>query len=662
MESVKPMKADEKLVVGAIRSLVIDEINKANSGHPGMALDAAPAMLALFRDHLVSDPEHPEWVSRDRIVFSSGHASALLYSMLHLAGYGVSMDDLKSFRQLHSKTPGHPEVGVTPGVDAGGGPLGQGIAQGVGMAIAERAVAASYPDGAEIMDHYTYVLCGDGCLEEGISQETISLAGHLKLNKLIMFYDENGSTLDGPTSDSLTEDAKTRFLAAEWEVIDVKDGNSVAAVSKAIAKAKQSTAYPTVIIIHTTIGYGSQNAGSCKTHGSPLGVEDGQYAKKQYGYEYPEFTVPQEVYDYFAESFKARGAKAYAAYMDRQAAYAKAHPEEFQLFLDSFKKDLGGRHIDWSGVEIKEKDATRNSSGKCLAALHAAFPFAFGGSADVAGSTKTDVKGVTAFSRANPSGKDVRWGIREFGMAGAMNGILLHGGLLAYGACFFVFADYCKPAIRMAALQNLPAIYLFTHDSLAVGEDGPTHQPIEHLAMLRAMPNVTVYRPADMKETQGAYDAALAHRDGPSAIILSRQNLPTLEKSDRALVELGAYEVYGEGKADLEIIASGSEVGLAIDAAKLLKEKSINVKVISMPSMERFLAQPADYQKKVLSLPREKRISLEMGATFGWGDLTAFHIGIDRFGESGPCNAVLAEFGFTPEAVAEKVANFYAQK
>ncbi|MCR5491715.1 MAG: transketolase [Bacilli bacterium] len=652
----------DKLAIGAMRSLVIDQINKANSGHPGMALDAAPAMYALFRDHFVADPKDPSWINRDRLVFSSGHASSLLYSCLHLAGYDLSMDDLKQFRQPHSKTPGHPEIGVTPGVDAGAGPLGQGIGQGVGMAMAERAIAATYPDGASIMRHYTYVLCGDGCLEEGLSQEAISLAGHYKLNRLIMFYDMNGSTLDGPTDDSLSEDVRTRFLACEWKVLEVEDGNDVEAISKAIAKAKQSRVFPTLIILHTKIGYGSQFEGSSKTHGAPLGAEDGAFAKKRYGYEYPEFTVPEEVYQQFADTFAARGASAHAEHEKKLKAFHENHPLEAKLFDDSFAPDFGGRHPDWSKIEIKDKDATRNCSGKCLAAVHEALPFAFGGSADVAGSTKTDVKGVSAFTRTNPAGKDVRWGIREFAMSAAMNGILLHGGLLAYGACFFVFADYCKPALRMAALQGLPAIYIFSHDSLAVGEDGPTHQPIEQLAMLRAMPNVSVYRPADLKETMGAYDCALKHRKGPSAIITSRQNLPTLDASAPEKVDLGAYFALECDKPDCEIIATGSEVSLAIEASKLLAEKGIKAAVVSMPCRERFEEQGEEYRSAVLCCPREKRISLEMGATYGWGDLAALNIGVDRFGESGPFAKILPEYGFEAGQVAEKVANFIGGK
>lgn len=655
-------KPIDKLCVGAIRSLVIDQINKANSGHPGMALDAAPAMYALFRSHLISDPKDPGWINRDRLVFSSGHASALLYSLLHLAGYDLSLDDLKSFRQPHSKTPGHPEYGVTPGVDAGAGPLGQGIGQAVGMAMAEQAIAASYPDGDKIMRHHTYVLCGDGCLEEGLSQEAISLAGHLKLNRLIMFYDMNGSTLDGPTDDSLSEDVRSRFLACDWRVLEVEDGNDVEAISKAIEKAKQSRVYPTLIILHTKIGYGSQFEGTSKTHGSPLGPEDGAFAKKRYGYEYPEFTVPEEVYAEFRSTFAARGQKAHALHAKAMEEFHQKHPEEAKLFDDAFSSDFGGRRPDWSKVEIKEKDATRNCSGKCLAAIHAALPFAFGGSADVAGSTKTDVKGVSAFSRANRAGKDVRWGIREFAMSAAMNGILLHGGLLAYGACFFVFADYCKPALRMAALQKLPAIYIFTHDSLAVGEDGPTHQPIEQLASLRATPNVTVIRPADMKETMGAYDVALNHRDGPIAIVLSRQNLPTLEASSPEKVDLGAYFVLEQKDPDCEILATGSEVSLALDAAKILSEKGIKASVVSMPSLERFEAQSQQYRDSILVCPREKRISLEMGATLGWGSYAALNIGVDTFGESGPYAKILPEFGFEAGAVADKVANFIGGK
>ena len=648
----------DQLSIGAIRALVIDEISKANSGHPGMPLDIAPAIYTLVKNHLVADPKDPSWINRDRFVLSSGHCSALLYAVLHLAGYAVSLEDLKNFRQLDSLTPGHPEFGHTAGVDATAGPLGQGIAQAVGMAIAEKAVSAEYPEGAEIMSHYTYCLCGDGCLEEGISQEAISLAGHLKLNKLILIYDENTSTLDGPTSNSLTEDEKLRFKASEWNVLEVADGNDVEAIDKAIAEAKKSASAPTMIVVHTRIGYGSPKEGSCKCHGNPLTAEEGAKAKETYAYDYPAFTVPEEVYANFAKNFAERGAKAHAAHEAAMKAYAAKHPEDYARFEKAMKGDLKEFLPEIPEFAAGSKDASRNTSGKVVAAFQAKCPFAFGGSADVAGSVKTAVPGDPGFSAEHPEAKNVNWGIREFGMGCAQNGILLHGGLRTYVGCFLVFADYMKPAIRMAAMENLPAIYLFSHDSIAVGEDGPTHEPIEQLCMLRSIPNVHVYRPADERETYAAWQMALLSEKTPTCLILSRQNLPLLEKSSVRGVSQGAYIVYeGEKKADYQIIATGSEVSLAIEAAKILAAKGINLEVVSMPSMEVFEEQDEAYKARVLHLPHEKRISLEMLSTFGWGKYAKYNIGLDRYGKSSPANEVMKALGFTAEEVAKKIAS-----
>ena len=651
-------KSIDKMAVAAIRSLAIDEINRANSGHPGMALDAAPSLFALYRDHLVADPAHPDWPNRDRFVLSSGHASSLLYALLHVSGYQVSMDDLKSFRQLGSKTPGHPEVGHTPGVDATSGPLGQGVAQAVGMAIAEKAIRSQYPDGEKIMSHYTYCLCGDGDLQEGVVQEAVSLAGHLRLNKLIMIYDQNGSTLDGPTSDSLTESIKLRFLASEWNVLEVKNGNNVDKISSAIAKAKKSSVYPTLIIMKTVIGYGSANQGNHKTHGEPLGEEDGNHAKKVYGVTWDPFTVPEEVYALFKETFQARGAAAYAAYADQLAEYGKYHPEEQKTFLAALKREIPALPSRDYGDLAKE--ATRSSSGAMLALYRSVIPYCLGGSADVAGSTKTDVKGVKPF----PEGTDMRYGIREFAMASAQNGILLHGGLISYCACFLVFSDYMKNAIRMAALERLPAIYLFTHDSLAVGEDGPTHQPIEQLTGLRATPNLNVFRPADAKEVEGAYRLSFASLSTPSAIVLSRQALPLLKKTDPKKVAKGAYPVLSPkrgSKADCTIIATGSEVSLAIEVAEELIKRGYVMEVISAPCLSLLEENPA-YMNKLFSTPYAKRVSLEMGSTLGWGRYAKWNIGVNEFGASGKAEDVLDEYGFTPMKIADKIAYFLSKK
>ena len=654
MEKARPIKESEKLALGAIRATVIDTINKAKSGHPGMALDAAPTMLALYRDHLVADPKHPKWFNRDRLVFSSGHASALLYSMLHLTGYDLSLDDLKSFRQLDSKTPGHPEFGWTAGVDASGGPLGQGIAQAVGIAMAEAHLRASYPEGERLVSHYTYCLCGDGCLEEGISQEAISMAGHYRLNKLILFYDENGSTLDGPTSDSLSEDVKTRFLSASWDVLEA-DGEDIDAVSSCIEKAKKGTK-PTVIIVHETIGFGSKNQGNCKTHGSPLGEEDGAHAKEVYGYPYPAFEIPEEAYAYFKRTFAARGEAAYEAYLKEEEAYKKDHPEEYKVFVAAKERDFSPFIKTWPSFPEDYAKAGRVTSGEVLKAIVPAAPFLMGGSADVAGSTNTNVSNIARFDADNYAGRDVRFGIREFAMAATCNGMLLHGGVAPYCACFFVFADYMKPALRMASLQELPAIYLFTHDSLAVGEDGPTHQPIEQLAMLRAQPNFNVVRPCDAKEVVAAYQIALSSKKTPTGIVLTRQGLPLLKETDAEKAKKGGYALLSPANPAIEIIATGSEVKLALDAAKLLQEKGLSAKVVSMPCVDLFEAQPKGYKDEVLSLPYDRRISIEIASTFGWARYAKTNIGIDTYGKSAPASVVLEDFGFTAEKVAERIA------
>lgn len=662
MNPIKKKKLGHmELSISTMRAMCIDMINKANSGHPGMALDAAPIVYALFHDHFVSDPKNPDWINRDRFVLSAGHSSALLYSTLHLAGYDLSLDDLKTYRQLGSRTAGHPEFGHAPGIDATSGPLGQGISQAVGMAIAEKAIAAEYEDGEKIMNHYTYCLCGDGCLEEGLSQEAISLAGHYELNKLILIYDENGSTLDGPTSDSLSENVKLRFLASNWNVLEVKNGNDAAAISNAIDKAKASTTYPTLIIVHTVIGFGSKFQGDHKTHGEPLGEEDGNYAKAQYGYDRAPWDIAPEVYEDFKESFAKRGHVAYVAYQKAAEEYKSFHKDAYQQFLDAFEGNVA-KYMP-AMPEFGPSEATRASSGKVLSAMAHAVPFTFGGSADVAGSTKTNIKGIEMFTADNPSGRDAHWGIREFGMAGAANGIALHGGLTPYVSCFLIFSDYMKSAIRMACLEHLPVLYLFTHDSIAVGEDGPTHEPIEQLAALRSMPGIDVIRPADAKETYGGYLASAEYRNGPTALILSRQNLPTLEGTDPEKVKKGAYVVHNPSKkANATLIATGSEVALAIDASKALEEKGIYCEVVSMPSMKRFNEQPQSYQDEILHLPYDRRISIEMLSTFGWKAYAKNAIGIDEFGASGPAKDVLKHFGFDKDSIVAKIEQILVSK
>lgn len=655
------MNKNDQLAIATIRSLCIDTINKANSGHPGMALGSAPALYTLFTKHLVATPLDSKWFNRDRFVLSAGHASALLYTMLHLSGYKISMDDMKQFRQIDSLTPGHPEFGWTDGVDATSGPLGQGISQAVGMAMAEQMVNKLYSFGDDVCNHYTYALCGDGCLQEGISQEAISLAGHLKLNKMILLYDANQVTLDGALDLSFSEQVKARFLASEWDVLEVADGNDVDAIDAAISKAKKSKDKPTMIMIHTVIGFGSAKQGTNKVHGNPLGAEDGKAAKLSYGFDHEDFYVPQEVYDLFKNTFGARGEKALKAYNEALA----------KLAADKKTKDEYDRFISLNGVDVDKylpgvypdfvegsSTSTRVASGKALNYLMLSMPNLYGGSADVAGSVMTKLDNGANFDANNREGHNINWGIREFAMASAQNGMLLHGGVRSYVGAFFVFSDYMKPAIRMACLSHVPAIYLLSHDSIAVGEDGPTHQPIEQLAMLRSIPNMDVIRPADERETYGAWFAALQSKNHPTAIILSRQNLPLLKESDGEALKRGAYVVSKETKkADYVLIATGSEVSLAVAAQGLLREKGIDVRVVSMPCWSYFEKQDEAYKKEVINLPREKCVSIEMLSTFGWAKYADTNIGLDQFGASAPAKDVFKKFNFTPEFVAGVVEN-----
>ena len=653
------MNKNDQLAIATIRSLCIDTINKANSGHPGMALGSAPALYTLFTKHLVASPLESKWFNRDRFVLSSGHASALLYTMLHLCGYKVSMDDLKAFRQIDSLTPGHPEYGWTDGVDATSGPLGQGISQAVGMAMAEQMVNKLYTFGDDVCNHYTYALCGDGCLQEGISQEAISLAGHLKLNKFILLYDANQVTLDGALDLSFSEQVKARFLASEWDVIEVADGNDIDAIDAAISKAKKSKDKPTMIMIHTIIGFGSAKQGTNKVHGNPLGAEDGKNAKLSYGFDHEDFFVPQEIYDLFKNTFGARGEKALKSYNEKLAKLAedKKTKDEYNRFIS-----LNGVDVDkylpgvYPNFEEGSSKSTRVASGQALNYLMLSMPNLFGGSADVAGSVMTKLDNGANFDASNREGHNINWGIREFAMASAQNGMLLHGGVRSYVGAFFVFSDYMKPAIRMAALSHVPGIYLLSHDSIAVGEDGPTHQPIEQAAMLRSIPNVDLIRPCDERETYGAWFAALQSKNHPTAIILSRQNLPLLPGSDGDKLKLGAYVVSKEQKnAQFVLVATGSEVSLAVQAQALLLEKGIDVRVVSMPCWSYFDKQDDVYKASVINLPREKVVSIVMLSTFGWAKYAGLNIGLDTFGASAPAKDVIKKFNFTPEFVVAQV-------
>lgn len=643
----------DNLAIATIRSLCIDMINKAKSGHPGMALGSAPILHTLFTRHIIANPNDDKWINRDRFVLSGGHASSLLYSILHLCGYRISLNDLKSFRQLHSITPGHPEVGVTPGVDASTGPLGQGIAEAIGLAMAETMIKATYTEGKRLVDHYTYCLCGDGCLEEGISQEAINFAGIQQLNKLILIYDANKVTLDGPLSLSSIEDTKSRFISANWNYIEVKDGNDVEAIDKAIIEAKKSKNKPTLIKINTIIGYGAPTAGTCKCHGAPLGIEDGTKTKQNYGFNHDDFFIPEEIKQYYHDTFYLRGVKKYNEYQKDLLKYAKTHKNEYERFINLKDGKLDNYISDvLPEYDMSKPKPTRNASGEALNSFMLKIPNLFGGSADVASSVQTVLKGGQDYSAEHRDGHNINYGIRELAATAIANGLLLHGGIRTYLGSFFVFVDYMKPAIRMAALMKLPMIYLLSHDSIAVGEDGPTHQPIEQLAMLRAIPGLDVLRPCDAKETYASWLHALKSHDRPTAILLSRQALPILEESQPKMVEKGAYIISDETKPDFIIIATGSEVSLALEVKRLLA-KDIKLKIVSMPSQELFLRQDEEYRKKVLSLEKSKIISLEMLSTFGWGRFADINIGVDNFGLSAKAGDVINYYGFNAENIAK---------
>lgn len=647
----------DELAVATIRSLCIDMINKAKSGHPGMALGSAPILYTLFTRHLVSYPKDPEWINRDRFVLSGGHASSLLYSILHLGGYKLSLDNLKNFRQLGSNTPGHPEVGVTPGVDASTGPLGQGLGEAVGLAMAETMIPTLYTKGNKLINHYTYCLCGDGCLQEGISQEAITFAGSQKLNKLIVFYDSNNVTLDGPLALSDDEDVKGRFLAAGWDYLEVNDGNDIEAIDEAIKQAKKSKNKPTLIKVNTIIGYGSLKQGTNKVHGAPLGEEDGKQAKVEcYHFDHPDFFIPEEVRQYFADTLYKRGEKAYNEYNKMFEKYTSSYPEEAARFIAFRDNDYSGYLPETlPEFEVGKVKATRNASGEALNQYTEALPNLFGGSADVASSVQTVIKNGVNYSPEHREGRTICYGIRELAMTAIANGLLLHKGLRTYVGSFFVFSDYLKPAIRLACMMRLPMIYLFSHDSIAVGEDGPTHQPVEQLAMLRSLPHLNVIRPCDDKETYGAWQIALKSKDTPTVILLSRQGLPTLKESDPEKVEKGAYVVSDRKNPQYVIIATGSEVDLALKAQAKLDEEKIAVRIVSMPCTELFDQQNEKYKKQILPLGKDKTISLEMLSTFGWGKYADHNYGVDDFGASAKAADIINARHFDVESFVNYV-------
>ena len=658
----------DQLGVNTIRTLSIDAIQKANSGHPGLPMGVAPMAYVLWTRHMHLNPKtHLDWANRDRFILSAGHGSAMLYSLLHLAGYEVSIDDLKQFRQWNSKTPGHPEFGHTDGVEATTGPLGQGIAMAVGMAMAEAHLAAKYNrPGYPVMDHYTYSIVGDGDLMEGISHEAASLAGHLKLGKLIVLYDSNGISLDGPTTAAFTENVGERFKAYGWEHIKVEDGNDLAAIDAALTLAKKNTSQPTLIEVKTTIGFGAENQGTNAVHGNPLGAEGVAYAKKAYGWDYPAFTVPAEVATRFHQLIQDEGAAAEKQWQDLFAKYQQEYPELAQEFTAGFANDL---KLDFQAVlphyEADSSIATRNASQKAINALTPVLPTLWGGAADLASSNKTMINGEADFQPGSYAGRNLWFGVREFAMAAALNGISLHGGTRVYGGTFFVFSDYLKAAIRLSALQHQPVIYVLTHDSVAVGEDGPTHEPIEQLAGLRAIPDVQVLRPADGNETSAAWATALQTTDKPTLLVLSRQNLATLPVDQATIfagVDKGGYVVAPATKAvpDGILIATGSEVNLALVAQSELRDQGQDVSVVSLPSWERFAQQDPAYQEVVLPAAVTKRVTIEAAATFGWAKFAGSHgvsIGIDHFGASAPGDLVLDQLGMNVANVVDTFMN-----
>lgn len=651
--------------VNAIKVLGVDAINKAKSGHPGVVMGAAPMAYSLFTKHLRVNPKKTDWINRDRFVLSAGHGSMLLYSLLHLSGFeDVSLEEVKNFRQWGSKTPGHPEFGHTKGIDATTGPLGQGISTAVGMALAERYLAAKYnKEGYDLFDHYTYVICGDGDIMEGVASEASSFAAVQKLNKLVVLYDSNDICLDGETKDAFSENVRARYEAYGWNTILVEDGANVAAVNVALEQAKKSDK-PTLIEVKTIIGAGSPNRqGTNGVHGAPLGDEETALFRKEIGWENEPFDIPADVYADFKANVADRGESEYAKWEKLYADYKAAYPElakELEEVLS--REDIS--HLSKESFSFKnvgEAQATRNSSQDAINSVAAVLPTFFGGSADLSHSNMTFIKGDNLQDDVHRTERNVQFGVREFAMATVLNGLMLHGGVRVFGGTFFVFSDYLKGALRLSALQNLPVTYVFTHDSIAVGEDGPTHEPIEHLASLRTIPNTYVFRPADATETQAAWYLSQKTNDRPTSIVLTRQNLPILENSSFEKVAKGAYVVY-ETAADFDtiLIATGSEVALAIDVARELEKDGSKVRVVSMPSVELFEEQSKEYKEELLPLNIRRRVSLEMGNSALWYKyvgLDGLAIGIDKFGASAPANKVIEEYGFTVEAVVEKIKN-----
>lgn len=666
------MNSFEELA-NAIRFLSIDAVDSAQSGHPGMPLGMADIATVLWQTFLTHNPKNPYWFNRDRFVLSNGHGSMLLYSLLHLTGYNLSIDELKNFRQLHSKTPGHPEWMETPGVETTTGPLGQGLANAVGMALAEKVLAAEFntPD-LPLVDHYTYAFVGDGCLMEGISHEVCSLAGTWGLGKLIVFYDDNGISIDGKVDTWFTDDTAMRFKAYRWHVIEIVDGHDAAAIEKAIMSAREETQRPTLILCKTIIGYGSEMAGSEKTHGSPLEAADIQQIRQRFNWPYPPFHVPEHIYHEW--SHVEQGAQSEQRWLQCCHEYQERYPDQYFEFLRRINGDLPDEWASKSKAFIEQCQhqhkaiATRKASQQCLEAYAPYLPELLGGSADLTGSNNTDWSGSKAISHDQFNGNYLHYGVREFGMSAIMNGLAVHGGFIPYGGTFLVFSDYARNAIRLSALMKQRVIYVFTHDSIGLGEDGPTHQPIEHAAMLRLTPHLQTWRPADLTETAVAWQQAIEHHQGPSCLLLSRQNLPACVHSDNTLASIhrGGYILKESlSKPDAILIATGSEVQIALAAAIELEKQNLNVRVVSMPCAERFLEQDAEYQEHVLPLHIRKRVAIEAAATGYWYRFVGLDgavIGIDSFGLSAPASEIYQELGITVSKTVEAIEKLVSQQ
>jgi len=654
------MNKTELLTINTIRFLAAEAVQKANSGHPGLPMGAAPIAYTLWAKNMKHNPSDPGWDDRDRFILSAGHGSMLIYSLLHLFGYGLTLDDLKNFRQLDSLTPGHPEYGHTKGVEITTGPLGQGLANGVGMAMAEAYLAKKFNrPGFPVVDHYTYVLAGDGCMMEGVASEAASLAGTLGLGKLIVLYDSNSITIEGSTDIAFREDVRKRFEAYGWHTLKVEDGTSVEDIDAAIKEAKKVTDKPSLIEIRTLIGYGSPKQGKASAHGEPLGADNIKAAKQNLGWDYEdEFHVPDEVREHMKQ-IQEQGIRLENEWNEMLKAYKKEYPDLAAEWEDWKNKDyseaLFNNESFWT--YDSKANATRNSSGEVLNKLADLVPNLIGGSADLAPSNKSNMKNRGDFSREDYSGSNLHFGVREHAMAAIANGMAAHGRLTPYVATFFVFCDYMKPSMRLSALMKLPVTYILTHDSIGVGEDGPTHQPVEHLASLRSIPNFVVFRPCDAKETAAGWYAAMSRKSSPTALILTRQNLPQLEMTGKDALK-GAYVILDSGKKpEIILMASGSEVQLVYEAGKQLMEKGVAVRVVSMPSWELFEEQDDSYKKSVFPPDVTKRLAVEAASSFGWHKYTGLEgdiISLDRFGESAPAELLFKKFGFTVENVLER--------